>query len=159
MFKVLIYSIWFAFHPVHVTITSLDYIPETVSFKVFVRMYFDDFKVDCKLNGDTIPEDTFSADNQASLKIVQRYINEKLLLKVNDKQVIIKLNDLNIVDNEISMNLECKDLTNPERIILKNTLLTDIYGDQSNMVILRVNDFEKGVKLTSDLTEQIFFIK
>jgi len=159
MFKILFYSLWFAFHPVHVTITSLDYIPENVSFKIFVRMYFDDFKVDCRLNGDTIPEVAISGGNQASLIIVQKYLNEKLLLKVNDKQVFIKLNDLNVIDNEISMYLEGKSLKHPEKIILKNTLLTDLYSDQSNMVILRVNEFEEGVKLTSDLTEQTFIIK
>ena len=91
MLKILFFSLWFAFHPVHVTITSIDYIPETVSFKVFVRMYFDDFQVDCSLNGDTIPEDAFSPEDQTSLKIVQKYLNEKLLLKVNNKQLVIKL--------------------------------------------------------------------
>jgi len=159
MFRILVYSLWFASHPVHVTITSFDYIPETVSFKVFVRLYFDDFKVDCKLNGDSIQDEFFSADNQAYLKIVQNYINEKLLLKINDKQVTLKLNDLNVVDNEISMNLEFGNIKKPEKIFLKNILLTELYGDQSNMVILRVNDFEEGVKLTSDRTEQTFIIK
>jgi hypothetical protein len=159
MFKILVYSLWLAFHPVHVTITSLDYIPETVSFKVFVRMYFDDFKVDCKLNGDTVSKGNFSGDSQSSSNIVQKYISEKLIMKVNDKPVYIELKDFNIVDNEISMNLECRNLKQPERIILKNTFLTGLYSDQSNMVIMRVNDFEEGVKLTSGLTEQTFIIK
>jgi hypothetical protein len=159
MFKILFYSLWIAFHPVHVTIMSLDYIPETVSFKVFVRMYFDDFMVDCKLNGDTIPKDNFSGGSKSSRNIVQKYISEKLFLKVNDKPVFIELNDFNVVDNEISMNLECRSMKQPERIILKNTFLTGLYADQSNMVIIRVNDFEEGVKLTSGLTEQTFIIK
>jgi len=159
MIKILFYSLWFAFHPVHVTITSFDYIPEKVSFKVFVRMYFDDFKVDCQMNGYTIPENAFSGGSQSSLKIVQKYISGKLLLKVNDNQLFIKLNDLNVVDNELRMNLECLSQSQPETIILKNTLLTDLYDDQSNMVILRVNDFEEGVKLTSGFTEQKFIIK
>ena len=37
--------------------------------------------------------------------------------------------------------------------------MTDLYADQSNMVIVKVNDFEEGVKLTSEITEQTFKIK
>jgi hypothetical protein len=37
--------------------------------------------------------------------------------------------------------------------------MTGLYSDQSNMIIVRINDFEEGVKLTSDLTEQTFKIK
>lgn len=159
MFKILFYSLWFAFHPVHVTITSIDYVPETVSFKVFVRMYFDDFKIDCSLNEDTLQEDLFSGENPGSLKIMQKYLNERLLLKVNDNQTVIKVKDFNVVDNEISINLECSSMKKPERIFLKNTIMTDLYTDQSNMVIVRVNDFEEGAKLTSDLTERTFIIK
>jgi hypothetical protein len=35
MLKTLFFSIWFLFHPVHVTLTSIDYMPETDSFNVF----------------------------------------------------------------------------------------------------------------------------
>ena len=37
--------------------------------------------------------------------------------------------------------------------------MTDLHNDQSNMLIVRINDFEEGIKMTSDLTEQTFKIK
>jgi hypothetical protein len=37
--------------------------------------------------------------------------------------------------------------------------MTGLYTDQANMVIVRIKDFEEGVKLTSELTEQTFKIK
>jgi hypothetical protein len=37
-------------------------------------------------------------------------------------------------------------------------IMTSLYNDQSNMIIVRVNDFEEGVKLTSEKTEQSFKI-
>ena len=59
MFRTSIFSIWFAFHPVHVTLTSIDFIPERDSFKVFVRMYFDDFLLDSKVNGEVFKKNVF----------------------------------------------------------------------------------------------------
>jgi hypothetical protein len=37
--------------------------------------------------------------------------------------------------------------------------MTDLHSDQANMIIVRVNDFEEGVKLTPDMTEKTFNMK
>jgi hypothetical protein len=37
--------------------------------------------------------------------------------------------------------------------------MTGLYGDMSNMILVKINDFEEGIKLTSDITEQSFKIK
>jgi hypothetical protein len=42
---------------------------------------------------------------------------------------------------------------------VKNLIMTGLYNDQANMIIVKINDFEQGVKLTSEATEQTFQIK
>ena len=87
MLKTLFFSILLSVHPVHVTLTSIDYIPEMNSFKVFVRMYFDDFLLDCKLSGIDIQNKDFSGDNSLSEYVMEKYLNEKIVIKVNNKQL------------------------------------------------------------------------
>ena len=159
MFKTLFFSIWLLFHPVHVTFTSIDYIPELDSFNVFVRMNFDDFLLDCKLNEGDNHNNNFSVDNSSSRGVLENYLSEKLIIKVNEQLLSGKLKDMKLTDNEISMNLEYIGGKKPKTITVKNLIMTDLHSDQSNMVIVRVNDFEEGAKLTSDLTERTFKIK
>ncbi|MFA5819575.1 MAG: DUF6702 family protein [Bacteroidales bacterium] len=159
MFKTLFFSIWLLFHPVHVTLTSIDYVPEMDSFKVFVRMYFDDFLRDNKLNGKEIQNKDFSTDNSSSRNVLEKYLAEKVIIEVNEKQLSGKLQDINLVDNEISMNLVYSTGKKPKTITVKNIIMTDLYSDQSNMIIVKISDFEEGVKLTADKTEQTFKIK
>jgi hypothetical protein len=159
MFRTLVFYILFVFHPVHVTLTSIDFIPETGSFKVFVRMYFDDFLLDCKLNGEDIQKEGFSGGDSASVKFMEKYLRDKVIIKVNDKQLPARLKNMNIVDNEVSMDLEYVCGKKPKTITVKSLIMTGLYTDQANMVIVRIKDFEEGVKLTSDLTEQTFKIK
>lgn len=159
MFKILFISIWFAFHPVHVTFTSVDYIPENDSFKVFVRIYFDDFLRDYRLSNGEIQEKGFSGNNSASIDAMQKYLSEKVVLKVNNKQLSAKLEDMVLADNEVSMNLIYGISKNPKTVTIKNLIMTTLYADQANMIIIRVNDFEEGVKLTSGVSEQTFKIK
>jgi hypothetical protein len=159
MLKTLVISIWFLMHPVHVTLTSIDFVPDPGHFSVFVRMYFDDFLTDSKLNGNVLGADDFTAGTSASKDAIEKYLSQKLIIKVNEKPLAGRLREMIVVDNEISMTLEYNGGKKSGTILIKNMIMTDLYADMSNMVIVRVNDFEEGVKLTSDITEQTFNIK
>jgi hypothetical protein len=144
---------------VHVTLTSIDYVPELDSFKVFVRMYFDDFLRDYKLGGKEIQDKEFSTTDASFIDKIQKYIAEKVIIKVNEKQLSGKLQNMNLADNEISMNLEYGASKRPRTVSVKNLIMTGLYTDMSNMILVKINNFEEGVKLTSDMTEQSFKIK
>jgi hypothetical protein len=159
MVKALFFSIWFLFHPVHVTLTSIDYIQEMDYFKVFVRMYFDDFLLDCELNGKEIQNNDFLNNNSETKEVLEKYLEDKIIIKVNDKLISGELQEMEMADNEISMNLNYKSFKKPKTITVKNLIMTGLYNDQANMIIVKINDFEQGAKLTSDITEQTFKIK
>ncbi|HBH84281.1 MAG: hypothetical protein A2X05_07815 [Bacteroidetes bacterium GWE2_41_25] len=159
MIKALFFSLWFIFHPVHVTLTSIDYIADSNSLNVFVKMYFDDFLLDMNmLMNDTSGKD-ISTEDQKSRDIIENYLNSKLLLRVNKKLITGKLNDFVIVDNEVKLNFGYSEVRKPEIISVKNLIMTELYPDQSNLIIIKINEFEEGIKLTSDNTEQILKIK
>jgi len=159
MLRTLVFSIWFLLHPVHVTLTSIEYVPEADSFKVFLRFYFDDFIRDCKLSGTDIFEKDFLTTNAKSLSQLENYLNGKVIIKVNNKQLSGKLHNMNLADNELSMNIEYGESRKPRTVTVKNLIMTGLYSDMSNMIMVKINDFEEGVKLTSDMTEQTFKIK
>jgi len=156
MLKTLILSIFFISHPVHVTLTSIDYVRETDSFKVFVRMYYDDFLLDYRLSRGEEQSVNLSDNQVFSKDLMKQYINEKINIFVNDRQLTGQLVDLKLVDNEISMDLLYGFGKKPRTITVKNMIMTKLYSDQANMTIIRINDFEEGIKLTSEVMEQTF---
>jgi hypothetical protein len=66
---------------------------------------------------------------------------------------------LTLVDNELSVNLIYEGVKKPRIITVKNLIMTGLYTDMANMVIVRINEFEEAVKLTPDNTERTFKIK
>jgi len=158
MIKTLFLSVWFIVHPVHVTLTSIDYIPERDSLKVFIKMYFDDFLIDVSLHSDSSTGEVFSAANPQSRIVTENYLNNKLILMVNKRLIRGKLSDIEIVDNEIKLNIGYSQINQPEVIVVKNLIMTKLYADQANLVIVKINKFEEGIKLTSDNTEKTFSI-
>ncbi len=156
MLRILTFSILTLFHPVHVSITSIDYIHDMRAFRVYIRMYYDDFLLDSKAN--TIQVNNFSATASSSKDLVNEYIHEKILIKADENQLIPKLRDIKLKDNEINIYLDYPTGKKPGTVSVRNLIMTSLYGDQSNMVIVKVNDFEEGVKLSPDLTERTFEI-
>ena len=161
MLKILTLSICFLFHPVHVTLTSIDHIPDTDSLKVFVRMYYDDFLLDYKLFDKDATADDFIENQTFPTQLMNKYLDEKVIIYVNNKELKGKLLNLILAlpENEISMDLVYKSDKKPITITIRNEIMTGLYNDQANMTIIRINDFEEGVKLTPEKTEQTFSLK
>jgi len=159
MLKALFFSVWFLLHPVHVTLTSIDYVPENDSFKVFIKMSFDDFVNDNRLAGIEIDGRDFDPVGDSAMSSMHHYLKEKIIIKVNGKLLTGTIRDMTLTDNEISMNLNYVGNKDPLQVSVKNLIMTRLYSDMSNMILLRINSFEEGIKLTSEMTEKTFNIK
>jgi hypothetical protein len=144
------------FHPVHVTLTSIAYIPEADCFEGFIRLYIDDFLLDCRLQGIEIDQEKLQQKDSVSLKSIEKYVNEKLSLSINNSILEGDLRDISISGNQIDLDIMFASKNVPETITVRNLMMTGLYSDQSNMMILKVNTFEEGVKLTPEITEQTF---
>lgn len=159
MFRVL-FLLWFISHPVHVSLLSIDYMPETNNVKGFVRIYLDDLLLDCRLSGMEVSHDKLVARDKVSFEILERYLNEKIVVSVNEKHARGRITsiDIDVTGNEVDVNMLFESAVKPETITVKNLIMTTLYKDQANMVIVKANDFEEGAKLTPGLTEQTFKI-
>lgn len=161
MLNILTLSILFIFHPVHVTLTSIDHVSETDSMKVFIRMYYDDFLLDYKLFDKSVKPEYLSEDQSFPADMMNKYLAEKVFISVNNKELKGKLLNLTLAlpENEISVNLIYRSDKKPDIITVRNEIMTALYDDQANMTIIRINDFEEGVKLTPEKKEQTFILR
>lgn len=146
------------FHPVHVTFLSIDYIPENKSVSLFLKIYYDDFLLDAGISQtDKSMQD--SLKNEKFLKgLVTRYTNEKVNISFNNKLYSAYLDDYVLSDNELRVNFSIPAVRKISTVEVRNMIMTKLYSDQSNMVIVKISDFEEGIKLTPDRTEQTFII-
>jgi hypothetical protein len=139
--------------------TSIEHIPGTDSLKVFCRMYFDDFLKDYQTIDDDKDLTTIFGNQPFPTDLVNKYFNSKVYIYVNNKLLIGKLLTMNLADNEISLNLHYKSDKKPKKITVRNMILTGWFSDQVNMTIVRIDKFEKGIKLTPEHNEETFIIK
>jgi Domain of unknown function (DUF6702) len=158
MVRLLVFSLWLAAHPVHVSLMSIDYAPDQKLFNVFLRIYFDDFLLDSGIKTADQKNLDFSVNNLYTREIIANYVNDRVRISVNKRQVLTELEEMSLSDNELRMNLHFSSAGKVNSVTVKNLIMTSLYNDQANMIIVKVNKFEEGVKLTAEEPEKTFKI-
>jgi hypothetical protein len=159
MLKTLILPILLVFHPVHVTLTSINQAQGSDSLKVFFRMYYDDFLRDYKLYDPGCNIDKISDSQTFPADLMNKYFNDKVNIYVNGKLLAGRLLNMNIFNNEICTNLFYRSDINPKKIKIRNLVLIRMYSDQANMIYISVNKNEEGILLTPEHFKEVISLK
>jgi len=122
-------------------------------------MEFNDFLKDLQTIDDDRNLRTIFSKQPFPSDLINQYFNSKVFIYVNDKLLIGKLLSANITDNDINLNLFYRSGKKPKSITVRNLILIGWYSDQTNLTIIRINNYEKGVKLTPEHTEETLIIK
>jgi hypothetical protein len=139
--------------------TSVDYVQGSDSLKVSCRMEFEDFLKDLQTIDDDRNLRRLFTKQPFPNDLINQYFNSKVFIYINNDLLIGKLLSANLIDNDISLNLIYRSDKKPKLITVRNLILTGWYSDQTNLMILRINNFEKGIKLTPEHNEETLFIK
>ena len=140
------------FHPVHVSVTSIEYIEEqnyfTASFKIFTddfeTILFTKYGVELKINADPQPEEQIPYFN--------RYISDSFHLMVNDgNKMDLKFERKGKSEDSVWLYYS---FTGHQQVIesatIHNAIMMDMFEDQMNLLIFKYLDFEKGYQFTKD---------
>jgi hypothetical protein len=156
MLKALTFSLWLILNSGHMTMTSIDHVQGTDSLKVFCKMNFDDFLKDLQTIDDDRNLRRIFSSQPFPTDLINMYFNSKVFIYVNNKLLIGKLVTVNLTDNEISMSLIYKSDKKPKSLTVRNIILTGWFSDQENLTIIRIANFEKGIKFTPEHNEETF---
>jgi hypothetical protein len=156
MLKILILPILLIFHPVHVTLTTIEQGQNTDTMKVLFRMYYDDFLLDYKLFDPRFNSEKLSVDQSFPVDLANRYFNDKIQIYINNKLLTGGVLTLTVLDNEIFLNLIYMSEINPKKIKIRNQVLTKLYNDQTNMVFIKINKNEEAMRLTPEHDKEIW---
>ena len=159
MFRIFLFAFFFALHPVHVSIMSVEYSVEDKAFKGILRIYYDDFLVDLRSIDGKTSEKGFSVNSEEAKEIIGLYLNKRLNLYEGENILIPEVAGMSLADNELKLDLVYKMKKRSKNIRIYNSILSDVYPDQSNLVILRYGKFEEGIKLTPEKREHYFKVK
>ncbi len=137
-------------HPVHVSVTNIEYEQERESFIISFKIYTDDFER-IIFNKYGIHLRLGNEDELKDQQIyIDRYISESFQFVVNrNKRLNPEFEGKRMNEEAVWLyyRFGCKQKV--RSVSITNSILMDLFNDQTNLVIFKSIDFEKGYRLTN----------
>ena len=120
-----------AAHPIHVSMTEVSYYTNSNTIELSIRIFTDDLQraVGLTPNGE-LPRNYPGAD-----ALIWNYISKNIALyEPNGKSIPIEYAEAIASGDAIWIYLEATDIIDPVDLKMTNSVLHDIFDDQTNMV-------------------------
>jgi len=137
-----------AFHPIHVSTTSIEYNKQDSKLEVICTIYTDDFEA-ALVKQYHAKTDLNKADMHAAMDaLVKNYIAANLNIKTGDMPQ--KLNYLGFEINRESTDvfLESDKIQPVKKVDVEVSLLYNLFDDQINIVHIIVNGIRKSERVS-----------
>ncbi|MDX1782680.1 MAG: DUF6702 family protein [Aequorivita vladivostokensis] len=137
-------------HKFYVSITKIEYVKEKKSLQIITKIFTDDIEDALQQRYDpSISLDT-KKETEAADEYLQKYILQKLNIKVNGKPV-----QLNFIGKEYDVDMlvayiEVTNVPNLKSIEIENKVLMEMFPEQQNIIHLKTTNSRKSLMLDKD---------
>jgi hypothetical protein len=140
----LLWSASVAAHPLHLSITNITY--ENGKLKVSMKTFVDDWETAYFHFHSKVIE--FSDADQLEIPWFSDYLDQhfKISLEKGAERYLMAIDTIVIDDDSMTIEMIAELHENPNSLYIYNSLLTDIFPDQTNLVIFGFNNKETGMK-------------
>lgn len=152
--KILFLVIMTFLHPVHVSLTGIEYDDANRIYSIFVKVYSDDLEADICL-GSSEGKAITGEGNERYCK----YLCDRLLILENGKRLEMKLLNSESDGLEHRFSLEANGGKSVRDVTVVNRIMTRLYYDQANMLLFRFGSVEDGYRFTVADTLKSYFVK
>jgi hypothetical protein len=138
-------------HPVHVSVCNIEL--NTKESIITIKLYADDFQtlLQNKYNKEFVPS---RADEKPFSDYIANYIISNLKITLNRNRSLLFNYDYSEFNEEaIWLYFKINKMYPFEKVKVENTLMLDLYDDQTNLVIVSYNGKQEGFRFNYKVRE------
>lgn len=136
-----------AVHDFHVSITKIDLNPESKKLEVMIKLFTDDLSTALdSFSGKTLNLGT-EKEPPAANDELKRYINSGFEISVNGKILVLNYLGKQQEDDATWVYLESEKVGKVKSVDVTNSLLTERFEDQANLINLKVRGQKEALTL------------
>jgi hypothetical protein len=123
-----------ALHPLHVSVTEINYDEKDKALEIMVRIFVDDLETTMRKN-QNIPDLDITKPKGPTLdEMMQKYLQESLVVSLDGKRQTIKYLGNERDGEAFVFYIEVPGVKKWKKIGVSNSILTEVFDDQSNLV-------------------------
>ncbi len=150
------------FHPVHVSYTNVEYNVEKKQFDILFKIFVDDFDKILQKKYNVFLNLEKGKRLKDYDKIISKYIIEHFKIVINNKDYTsarLKFTHSELKEKAIWLRYTSKYKGKSKRFEVRNSLMTDLYRDQTNLLIFSYLTYQEAVRFTNNKTKEILLVK
>jgi hypothetical protein len=149
-----VFSLLFFLHPIHVTVTEIEFDEKEKELEIMMRVFIDDLEQTLR-NDLRQPElDILAPKNGVTTdQIVSKYLQDHFKIQLDGKPQTVKYLGHETEGDAFIFYIEVSNVKKWKTIRVKNNIMTETHDDQSNLVHVTVKENIKSLRLTRDTPE------
>ncbi|MGY5848880.1 DUF6702 family protein [Salegentibacter sp. F14] len=142
-------------HEYYLSVTEVNYNLENRSLQIISHVFVDDFENVLQKRFNKKIRLIEGAQEGPVKEMIARYLGQKLQLKSNGKEHELKYLGKEYDNDQIILYIEVEDVTPFTEIRISNSILTDLFDDQKNVVHVKSNGITKSLLFHKNAGEKI----
>ena len=149
------------YHPVHVSYTNVEYDAQSKEFKMLFKIFVDDFDKVLQQKYHVSLELQAGKKKSGYQEYITKYINEHFKSFADNKDITnnkLKFSHSEVREKAIWLYYNCRYNGKSANFEIWNSLMTDLYRDQTNLLIFTYLDNQTALRFTnSETIEKVSF--
>lgn len=135
---------WSPAHPLHLSITNITY--ENGMLKISMKTFKDDWETAYFHYHSKVID--FRDPEKRNIPWFENYLRGrfKISLHKGEGELALVMDTVMLEEASMTIEMQCTIPSKPNSLYIYNALLTDIYPDQTNLVIFGFKKRETGIK-------------
>jgi ribosomal protein S18 len=140
----------FASHKFYVGMFQLEFVPQKKELQITTRLFIDDLKEALE---NKFHKKTFLAEENESKEdviLLQKYISEKFKIQINGQTKSYVFLSKEVENNVLICYFKIKDIQKINSLEIENSILTDLFLEQQNIIQFNDNGKKTSLLLTDE---------
>lgn len=140
-------SVFVLVHPLHVSVTEIAFDTKEKELEITLRVFTDDLELairDAKKNENL---DLLKPANTTIDKLVWEYLEPRFKVSVEGKPQPVKYLGHEKDEDVLVFYIQVQPVKNFQTLSITNSIITELYDDQANLVNVTLNDKTKSLRL------------
>lgn len=141
-------------HDFYLSVTDITYVKKEKSLQIISRVFTDDFEnvINKRYDKDFKLIPTLEVEEIDFY--IEKYIRDKFILETKSEVLSFEYVGRKYEDDMVYLFLEVKNLENFEALTIENSILTDLFQEQKNMIHFKSDNFKKSFILEKDISKK-----
>lgn len=150
LISIFLSSVLILLHPLHISVTEITLDEKEKELEIMLRIFTDDLELAIRNAKNDGTLNLLNPSNTTTDKLAWEYLQSRFTLSTDGKIHPVKYLGHEADENVLIFYVQVQPIKKFKTIDITNSILTELYEDQSNLVNMTVDDNTKSLRLMRD---------